>query len=46
MFSNFNKGTGRSGGSLGDDSTAGHVDVELESVQDLLSLVGVGIVVL
>ena len=44
-FSNFHDGTGRSRGRLGNDSAAGHVDIELEGVQNLLALVAVGIVV-
>ena len=45
MFSNFNDGTGRSRGCLGNDSAVGHVDIELKCVQNLLALVAVGIVV-
>ena len=37
---------GRLRGCLGDESIESHVDVHLESVQDLLALVRVGIVVI
>ena len=43
--SHLSGSTDRSGWGLGDDSIAGHVDVQLKSVQDLFCLVSVGMVV-
>ena len=44
-ISHLSGNTSRSGWSLGDDSIAGHVDVQLKSVQNLFCLVSIGMVV-